>query len=119
MEGFQWPAVAALISLLTAAYFVAREFWGKVSRTELNQILAEQESRWEKRMAALDNQYEKSLIRLQASFDEKIEQLRKTMMSLHEDNRHARHELADRLNAPMLNLGHQLSKIREKLEHDE
>ena len=112
-----WGAiVTVLVAGVSGFLYLLQRVWNSVSKDELAAALTAYRGQIAMDIKALEDRQERALLQVEARVTTAVESIRKTMMDLHDDNRKARHEQGDRINAPLISLGAEVMRLREILE---
>lgn len=113
---FNWPALGVILSVLGGTWVILKSFFSFATHKELAEAIDRMEKTRADSVREVEVRAGNTIQQMEGRFDVKLDEIRKTMLMLHEDNRHARHEMRDAINAPILNLGAQVSQLREYLQ---
>lgn len=97
--------IAATLSIIGGVWVLVRRLLASVTREELAAILKDLKE---------DNQ--RVLTSLEVRHEKKTDELLRTLLSLHEDNKEARHRLRDGLTAPVTDLSTEIVRLRQALD---
>lgn len=97
-------AVTASVAIIAGAWALTRRLLATVTREELAAMMEKIEDRHELVMRELEDRQEK-----------KMDEMRRTILALHEDNKDSRHRLRDSLAAPVNKLNVEILRLRESI----
>lgn len=115
-QDVNWSALGVVVSVLGGTWVILKSFFSFATRKELAEAIDRLEKVRTESVREVETRADQTIQQMESRFDLKLDEIRKTMLMLHEDNRHARHEMRDAINAPIVSLGSQVSQLREYLQ---